>query len=203
MATNLEFLHLRDHLIDHDGIYIAVRPMEEPQQTENRAKNRRAAEKKAGNLLIQTIAEESLNGGSGFELRRDLNGRPEGTLNEYPVGVSIAHSRTMILGGINCYGRIGVDLEPQDRIPHPRLLDRIRCNEDRGCEFLSLIRLWTIKEAALKWHGTGLRFPMSSVAIRHLNDNVFSISIADKSARLISFLRYNHWIAIALDYRTS
>lgn len=192
----LDYLHQHSPFDRFEGLYLAT---DEIEGTSEDRPGHRKSESRTGQNLITRLAQDFL-GDVRFDLDRHESGQPYGVLNGECVGVSIAHSRSFCLAGINRYGNLGVDLEPVNRRVHPGLSERITSPLDSGCESMEIIRLWTIKEAALKWCGTGLRTAMKSVAVRSLEDPFFKISIENISALLISFQHQQHWMAVAFDH---
>jgi 4'-phosphopantetheinyl transferase len=93
-----------------------------------------------------------------------VSGRPA------PISFNVSHSRHHGLIALAPGGRVGVDVE--ERIPHPNFAELIAAvfgpNEQRelakahGLDRLHLFfRLWTMKEALSKAHGTGLSLDVS------------------------------------------
>lgn len=188
------FLHRNSPFDRFEGLYLAT---EKLNGTTDKKPARHEESETGKGLVHQLVAR--LVDGDQFEMKRKDSGQPYGLIGRQELGVSIAHSRFLCLAGINSHGNVGVDLEPVDRKPHPALRHRISSVLDEGCDELETIRLWTIKEAALKWCGTGLRVAMKSVAVRQLEESFFKISIENISALLISLQYQQHWVAVAFD----
>ncbi len=193
LYPNLNFLHHQNPFKQLSGIYLAICAFDDFQTSES------GEQHSPGLHLAEQLATKWLPNGSEFKVYRKESGQPYGRINSEEVGVSIAHSKSHLFAGINKFGNIGVDLEPVDRKVHSGLAARIRCANDIGCENLEVVRMWTIKEAALKWQGTGLRYPMKLVKIIRNSDDHFTINIENKSARLISLRYHEYWIAVATD----
>lgn len=191
----MNFLHQQNPFKQLSGIYLAFCAFDDFHASAD------SQQQRPGLHLAEKLAGTCLANGSEMRIRRRESGQPYGEIKNQELGVSIAHSKTHLFAGINQLGNIGVDLEPVDRYVHPGLLKRIRCAGDTDCENVEVIRLWTIKEAALKWLGTGLRYPMNSVKIVRNSEYHFSINIENKNAMLISLRYFNHWIAVAADRR--
>ncbi|QKW21652.1 4'-phosphopantetheinyl transferase superfamily protein [Kitasatospora sp. NA04385] len=82
------------------------------------------------------------------------------------IGVSISHTRDLIVVGLNRRGRIGVDTEIADRTVRYRDMRRLLCTPaerrwlgalDEPEQERELLRLWTRKEAYTKALGQGMR----------------------------------------------
>jgi phosphopantetheinyl transferase len=90
-------------------------------------------------------------------------------------------------------------MEPCGREVHPRLAARMKHTAENEVIYSEIkpIRVWTLKEAALKQIGTGLRTPMNSVKIEVLNDSEFRVEFDNgKQAKICSFQHKDHWISI-------
>jgi phosphopantetheinyl transferase len=100
-------------------------------------------------------------------MEKESSGRPAVIAGDERWGASITHTRGMIACAVNRSGAIGIDLERTDRTEHPALRKRMLSAGDAPdlIDRFSTIQLWTIKEAVLKLHGSGLRVPMKSVVL--------------------------------------
>ncbi len=141
--------------------------------------------------------------GDLFELRKHETGKPYGVIGDRTIGVSISHCRSMLLCGLYAGGEIGIDVEPDKRRVHPRLLKRI-CHpeEQTGLpDDLCCIRMWTVKEAALKYLGTGLRVAMNKIRLEMTGEHQFMAFLDPEyvsgSIPISSFPFREHWIAVA------
>ncbi len=134
-----------------------------------------------------------------FELKKHDSGKPYGLLDGKAIGVSVSHCRSMLICATHTGGEVGVDVEPCDRNLHPRLRDRI-CHPDEMPELseeLSCIRMWTVKEAVLKYLGTGLRMAMNKIKLDVTGDHQF-LAIMDQGSVLVNSFKFrDHWIAVA------
>ncbi len=105
----------------------------------------------------------------------------------------------MLLCATHTDGEIGVDVEPCNRNLHPRLRERI-CHPEEVTALsgdLCCIRMWTIKEATLKYLGTGLRMAMNKIRLDIIGENQFLANIDQGSILVYSFAFRDHWIAVA------
>lgn len=87
--------------------------------------------------------------------------------SDYPLSITHTRNRTL-LASLRNANPIGIDIEHQSRKVSDVLRNRILSQEEKLGLHLHkypLIQLWTIKEAALKWAGSGLRTPMNSLTI--------------------------------------
>lgn len=109
-------------------------------------------------------------------IETDRNGKPRVTTtgDDRLLMFNLAHSGDFVLLGFACGSEIGVDLERHRPVTH---WQQIAERHYSHCELAALqatsadeqrelfFRIWTRKEAALKWHGTGLQLPLSTVEV--------------------------------------
>lgn len=135
-----------------------------------------------------------------FQLKKQKSGKPYGLLNGHYVGISISHCTSLLVCALHTKGETGIDVEPCGRPLHPRLRERIsHPDEHRDLpEELSSIRIWTIKEAALKYLGTGLRHAMSRIRLKRVDEHLFRADPGSGPVTVASFAFRDHWIAVAL-----
>lgn len=110
--------------------------------------------------------------GTELTIEKEMSGRPVVIADGERWGASITHTRGMIGCAVNRTGEIGFDLERANRSEHPALRKRMLSpGDEQGLiERCSTIQLWTIKEAVLKLHGSGLRVPMKTVVLSSVQD---------------------------------
>lgn len=90
-------------------------------------------------------------------------------------------------------------MEMCNREVHPRLMSRMRHREEPEKVYTAYdpIQVWTMKEAALKAIGTGLRKPMNSVRLYPISENNLEIEFNNgKKAKICSFCHNDQWISI-------
>jgi 4'-phosphopantetheinyl transferase len=100
---------------------------------------------------------------------RDASGRPR--LLDCPADFSISHSGGLVLCALTMAGRLGVDVERRARMKNLEL--RAAFGDGEWADILAstdpsltALRLWTIKEAALKADGRGLSIEPSKIDAR-------------------------------------
>lgn len=141
---------------------------------------------------------EEIEGGQEFEILKDELGQPFGKCGSQTYFVSIAHTDRQVFCGLSETHPIGIDLEPTTRTVPKKLSQRIsHPNEAKLTNDVSLIRLWTIKEAYIKLRGQGLRMNMNEVEISRRSEQIFEEINNDKRAKICSFRLKNNWLAIA------
>ncbi len=164
----------------------------------------RIRERRGGRELLADMVREAWGHGA-FHIEGAENSKPVGIYEGEPVEVSISHSRWLICAALSRGRRVGVDLEPLERERHPLLLKRILHPEETpDIAALDVLRLWSMKEAILKWEGSGLRMAMNRVRIvRERDDDGGDDAVylgwlpEDRSVRICSFTHLDHWLAVA------
>lgn len=134
-----------------------------------------------------------------IELKKEATGKPyfmKGVERKY---VSFSHSRDLVMCAISEVFDIGLDTETLDREVNPAIVKRILSeNEWEIYGEDDPITLWTMKEAAVKSLGTGLRTNLKELELNEKKDGSFSIRINQKEMlQGISFKALNHCIALA------
>lgn len=158
----------------------------------------------------------------GVMLERPENERPRLFLGASELPISISHTRGIAGIAVSLHPiehhpsnptAIGIDIERADRIVAPALLSRMRHpDEELDAMGASAIQLWTLKEAALKWLGTGLRTPMNSVRLTSLQKEGTPEGIClrfkarfstGNQVELCSFRFMSYWISTAFDVQAN
>ena len=125
-------------------------------------------------LVRNAVFEEFGVNQADLIIRRTENGKP--FCENAPIHFSIGHSKDLVVCGIHNFP-IGVDVEfirPLDlRITRfactEKDLDFINCGEDQKEKELRFFRLWTAKEAFIKFHG-GILADLKSVEYEDIKD---------------------------------
>lgn len=158
----------------------------------------RERERREGRELIRDAIKEYLGEGH-LTIRTETGGKPYARLDGQPVHISISHNPLMICGVISRHRIVGVDLESVRREVHPGLKERItHPAESDAVRDLSAIQLWTLKEAALKWCGSGLRTAMNRLCVVNGQAPNFQLELPDQRAVTLCSLRYqDHWLTVA------
>ncbi len=136
---------------------------------------------------------------SQFEIRKHPLGKPYAQNGNETLFVSFSHSKNHVFCAISESTDIGIDTEWLDRKVDQRIVKRI-LGETEWDVFSEEdpILLWTIKEAAVKCLGTGLRTNLKELEIQKKNHIQFLVRINDeKTFQICSFQELNHQISIA------
>jgi phosphopantetheinyl transferase len=160
---------------------------------------KRASERKAGRALITSLCLNEFGDGV-LKITGGENTKPEGELNGQPLYLSISHTDKGVFAVISLQFKLGLDVEKCSRkIQEGVSLRMQNPYEDKTLyESEQLIRLWTLKEAALKWRGSGLRFPMKKILLKKISNHLFKADFDDgMSVEICSFEHSGKWISIA------
>ncbi|MEQ8579293.1 MAG: 4'-phosphopantetheinyl transferase superfamily protein [Balneola sp.] len=136
---------------------------------------------------------------SDFEILKHPLGKPYAQTGNKELFLSFSHSKNHVFCAISETVDIGLDTEWLDRKVDQRIVKRI-LGESEWEVFSDEdpILLWTIKEAAVKCLGTGLRTNLKELKIQKKNDIKFLVRINDeKTFQICSFQELNHQISIA------
>ena len=125
--------------------------------------------------------------------------KPSAKLGGSVISVSFSHTAKSVAGIISKKWVVGVDMESVTRTVNDRLAKRMKHADEsfKLYENNPIIKVWTMKEAALKAIGTGLRKPMNSVRIKPVEKHQFSVRFDNKiKAEIASFQIWDQWISI-------
>lgn len=134
-----------------------------------------------------------------FSLKKQPLGKPFASNGITEKFVSFSHSKNYVFCAVSDSTDIGLDTEWLDRKVDKRVVKRILgVNEWEVFSDEDPILLWTIKEAAVKCLGTGLRTNLKDLEIQKKGEMEFSVRINDeKTFQICSFQKLNHQISIA------
>lgn len=125
--------------------------------------------------------------------------KPSVQVNGKPISVSFSHTSDAVCGVISNYWVVGIDMESANRKVDDRLARRMK-HEKESLKFYDehpIIQIWTMKEAALKAIGTGLRKPMNSVGLETITNNLFKVEFFNGTTAEICSLKHNNqWMSI-------
>lgn len=127
------------------------------------------------------------------------NEKPKAFCDQREVSASFSHTKDGVAGAMSFVYNVGCDMEILNRKVHPRLIDRMKSDgeSEKLYERIDPLRIWTLKEAALKMIGTGFRKPMNSVQISLVDKNEFDIVFDNGNrAKICSFQYKYHWISV-------
>ncbi len=167
-------------------------------ETDIKKEDLEVVQNQSGRLLIKRMSDQFLEAHE-VKIFTEKNEKPEVHCDGKEISVSFSHTNDGVSGAISKKFNVGCDMEHSDRNVNLRLLDRMKHHEESEVlyEETDPIRIWTLKESALKMIGTGLRKPMKSVRISLMEKNHFGVQFDDgKEAKICSFQHQNHWISV-------
>jgi phosphopantetheinyl transferase len=186
------------HSLLPEDVMVAVCPPDIERSSDHDPVKIKKDETRLGRSLVAGIVAEKLGTGD-FEIISEKDTKPTAKLNGKPVHISISHCREMICGAVSAERVLGLDVESVFRSCYPKLRDRIvHTGEADAVESVSTLQLWTIKEAALKWSGSGLRTAMNKIRIVKIRKPLFFAELPDgKCLEICSFQYSGHWLSVA------
>lgn len=153
----------------------------------------------SGRTLLRKMAEHFL-GEDDIQIFTQKNEKPEAYYDKAEISVSFSHTKEMVSAAMSRSYNVGCDMENASRKVHPRLIDRMR-NENESndlYEKVDPVKIWTLKESVLKMIGTGLRKPMHGVEIQSISDQEFDVILDNgERARICSFQHKDYWISVS------
>jgi phosphopantetheinyl transferase len=161
--------------------------------------NRRKAEFLTGRHLFRFLISHSDINYANVELLKQQQGKPYFKYEDKLAFVSFSHTKSLVFCAISLSLDIGLDAESCERKVSQRVIDRI-LNEEELSQLSQIdpVKLWTIKEAAVKTLGTGLRTNLNEVKIDKKKGNQYLVRFNDEYIfEICSFRIQNHQIALA------
>lgn len=133
-------------------------------------------------------------------LYKEELGKPYALLNDKMIHLSFTHSTNLVFCVISENLVMGVDCEPANRVVNQKVVKRIlNENEWKVLGEENPLKLWTLKEAAVKCLGTGLRTNLKDLEIKARNKYEFSIQLPTLAElKAWSFEYNNHFVAVAV-----
>lgn len=163
-----------------------------------------ASESITGSILIKKSADIYM-GIQKIDVFTQKYEKPQAFVNEMEVSVSFSHTNGALAASLSRNMNVGIDMERIERKIDSRLLSRMKHPDESHSlyEETELIRIWTLKEAALKMIGTGLRKPMNSTLVKKIDKYSFIVHFSDgKQGKICSFHHQEHWISICYHNNT-
>lgn len=148
-------------------------------------------------LLRMLISDRFKNGDPEFQTLKYE--KPSASLNGDVVSVSFSHTTKAVCAVISKKWVVGIDMESTVRKVSEGLATRMKHSGEllKFYDNNPIIKIWTMKEAALKAIGTGLRKPMNSVRLEPVTDNLFKAEFFNGiNAEICSFQLNDQWISI-------
>ncbi len=148
-----------------------------------------------GRKLFRDMVEEIGWNYSKINTLKDELGKPSGLIDEKSVHLSFTHSNNWMLCALSKKRNVGIDIEHKDRKYNPSIINRL-ANDDE-IDIMPVLKLWTVKEAALKMKGIGIRMDLKSLKLVS-NKNRNQVHFSDDSmCDFCTFEKQNHYITLA------
>ena len=159
----------------------------------------RQAEYLTARHLFQFMTGEVMGTQKQAHLDKEPGGKPFARIGDKHLYVSFSHSQKKVFCAVSEFKDIGIDTELLHRAIPNRVLKRVLDKtEMQLLEDLDPLQIWTLKEAAVKCLGTGLRTNLNEVRITLSKDNEISARFNnDKFIEICSFRTTDHQIALA------
>lgn len=159
----------------------------------------RKAEYLTARYLFKFLVDHSGLDFSSVELLKQQDGKPFFELAGGHSFVSFSHTNSHVFCAISKTLDVGIDAELTTRIINPKVIKRILSKPEQAyLDMEDPIKLWTIKEAAVKCLGTGLRTNLNEVIIQKNEGDQYSVRFNDEYLfEICSFTQLNHQIALA------
>ncbi|MEX1212715.1 MAG: 4'-phosphopantetheinyl transferase superfamily protein [Balneolaceae bacterium] len=191
------------HLIPllHPALPESISMLASLREPESPGEPKRIRERVDGDFLLRALLQR-MGGDPSWSLQRIDGCKPVARRKGDTAWLSLSHTHGMLAGAASLDVDLGIDLEPRKRPLSPALGGRILHPDEsrwwRADESEDLLRLWTLKEAALKRCGTGLRTRMNRVRVEPVRPGEFQITLASHPPmRSICWNEHDHWISVA------
>ncbi|MEQ8525634.1 4'-phosphopantetheinyl transferase superfamily protein [Gracilimonas sp.] len=172
---------------------------DERKEYESFSSNNRKAEYVTARRLFRHLLNDLNISSDQVDLVKEELGKPYARHGKELIYLSFTHSTSKVYCALSVSKNIGLDVEHVDRQINEAVVHRILNEQER--ESLAAekpVKLWTIKEAAVKCLGTGLRTNLNELTIIKNQKNRFSVRFNnDKLFEICSFRVTNHQIALA------
>lgn len=196
--------------MSHDPVFLPLMHSDLPDSisllaslcpAESSGEMNRERERRDGDYLLRELLHH-VDGGEAWALDRVEGCKPVAHRNGRTAWLSLSHTSSVIAAAASLEFDLGLDLEPVgrtislaigQRILHPE--ESRWWNRDQNREML---QLWTLKEAALKRCGTGLRTRMNGVRVEPVRPGRFRITLENHTPmEALSWNDHGHWISLA------
>lgn len=157
-----------------------------------------SVESLSGRKLLKKMIISRFNGGEPNFTTLKYE-KPSATLNGDIISVSFSHTSNAVSAVVSKQWVVGIDMELSDRRVDDRLAKRMKHSDEtfKFYENNPIIKIWTMKEAALKAIGTGLRKPMNSICLHSVNEHLQSVRFFNGIvAEICTFQMMDQWISI-------
>lgn len=178
------------------GLYAGISLL--PDKGDKHSAMEHSVESHSGRELLRKLIFDQY-GSSNPSFTTLKNEKPSAKQDDKVLSVSFSHTSESVAAVISKKWVVGIDMESSYRQVNDHLLKRMKHENEafKLYERNPIIRIWTMKEAALKAIGTGLRQPMNSVHIESVKRQTFSVRFHNGiESEIISFQMWDQWISI-------
>lgn len=176
---------------------------QEKKEFEGFGSPKRKAEYLSGRHLFRFLLRDLNLPERDVHLYKDESGKPRARHKNQSIYLSFSHSPGKVFCAVSFKHELGLDVEQTDREISNSVVQRILNEQERnsiGEE--DPVRLWTIKEAAVKYLGTGLRTNLNDLTIIKKEKSYYSVRFNnEKLIEICSFSQSDHQIALAYQSR--
>lgn len=179
-----------------EGIHVALCNLPDNDRRNQQAVDR--VESEWGKDLLKEIIKKQY--GKGDPVFTTIKyEKPSAILKKDILSISFSHTSDKVCGVVSDRWVVGIDMESSERTVHDRLAKRMKHSSENLKLYKKdpIIKIWTMKEAALKAIGTGLRKPMNSVKLESITDELYEVEFFNGiRANICSFQVKRQWISI-------
>lgn len=185
-------------IIDHDCLPGSVKAVYSAYENRISIDASERNESESGRELLNHLTKSVCNYKKSSFITQKYE-KPAAICDSRVVSVSFSHTRKAVAAVASGEWVVGIDMETADREVSEQLKKRMK-HEQETLKFYDsypIIQIWTLKEAALKAIGTGLRKPMNGVKLEAVSDTLFEVEFFNgKRAKICSFQKNGQWISI-------
>lgn len=182
----------------HD-VPLAILSLNDRQEYDTFTNSQRKIEFLTGRYLFHSLLPQFNIQPENVEMHKEEKGKPYALAGNTLINLSFSHSQDIVACAVSLKYRIGLDVESHKRQINNGVMARIL--DEKEWDVIGRdepLRLWTIKEAALKCSGHGLQTVMRNLAIRKYSSNHYLLRFNDENRyEICSFTALNHQIALA------
>lgn len=179
-----------------EGIHVAICDLPKKEQYHHLAVDR--IESVSGKHLLKKMIDHEYKMGQP-QFTTVKYEKPSAVLNDDVLSISFSHTSRKVCAVVSAEWVVGIDMESDERTVNEKLAKRMKHSSEslKLYENDPIIKVWTMKEAALKAIGTGLRKPMNSVKLEPITDNLYNVEFFNGiKANICSFQVKRQWISI-------
>lgn len=161
------------------------------------ASEQHQTESKSGRELLNRMADSLFD--EKLNITTEKYEKPIAEREGGTISVSFSHTKSIVGAAVSDEYVVGIDMESSAREVHEKLINRMKHPGESEVLYKNHapIKIWTLKEAALKMIATGLRKPMNGVKIEEVTDNRFTVEFYNGvKSKICSFQHNKHWISI-------